>query len=84
MGHCKKNEEKASEQEHKKHRSALRALKKEEILTKTKELKTTLFKPAERSFAAKYPYFINVSGNILLGKTHTCKNYHLSTMSAKK
>ena len=27
MGHCKKNEEKASEQEHKKHRSALRALK---------------------------------------------------------
>ena len=28
MGHCKKNEEKASEQEHKKHRSALRALNK--------------------------------------------------------
>ena len=36
MGHCKKNEEKASEQqqEHKKHRSALRALKNGSIIKK--------------------------------------------------
>ena len=44
MGHCKKNEEKASEQEHKKHRSALRALKNaENFSTKALAIEFVLF-----------------------------------------